>query len=262
MTTLDVAPEPALALVNPQDETPLRLASIPNASEVAFDAIRRAIVAGRLAPGERLREVALAKQLGISATPVREALARLQQEGLVQVEPRRGAVVPRLGTHDILEVYELRELLEAHAARRAAERHAQPMQQALLARLQEIVERAEALVRERRPADYNHLDIEFHQTLMQMADNQRMQRIFAGVHAQVQAVRLRAINLPGRPGKSQEEHRRLVSAIRAGNADRAETEVRRHISSVKDEVLAQLETGGAADPAKGRSARKRLAPGA
>src|SRR5438093_10646173 len=124
MTTLDITPDQASASLRSPDEMPLAVASIPNASEVAFDAIRRAIVAGRLAPGERLREVALAKQLGISATPVREALARLQQEGLVQVEPRRGAVVPRLGTHDIMEVYELRELLEANAARRAAERHA------------------------------------------------------------------------------------------------------------------------------------------
>src|SRR5438105_1695997 len=111
------------------------LTPIANASDVAFESIRRALVEGRFAPGARLREVALAQQLGISPTPVREALARLKQEGLIEFEPRRGAVVPHPGREDVLEVYELRELLEAFAARRAAEHRSAPLQTRLLPQL-------------------------------------------------------------------------------------------------------------------------------
>ncbi len=219
---------------------PLRIA---NASEVAFQAIRQAIIDGDLAPGQRLREVALARQLGISATPVREALARLQAEGLITFTPRRGAVVPCLEPQDVVEVYELRELLEAHAARRAAEKRAAGEDVALLTRLATLVEEGERLVAARRVADYNQLDVAFHQTLMDLASNWRLRRVFDTVHAQVQAVRLRAITLPGRPARSQEEHARLVAAILRADADAAEAEIRHHVASVKEEVLAVLAAG-------------------
>lgn len=232
---------------------------IANASEVAFQTIRQAIIDGLLEPGQRLREVALARQLGISATPVREALARLQQEGLIEFEPRRGAVVPKLAPEDIAEVYELRELLEAHAARCAACRllpapagvavappvsspSASPDSLALLAQLSQLVEEGERLVVARRVADYNRLDVRFHQTLMDLAGNRRLRRVFDTVHAQVQAVRLRAITLPGRPARSQEEHARLVAAIERADAAAAEAEIRHHVSSVKDDVLTALQT--------------------
>jgi DNA-binding GntR family transcriptional regulator len=221
---------------------------IANASEAAFQAIRRAIIDGRLAPGERLREVALGQRLGISATPVREALARLQAEGLIAFEPRRGAVVPTLGPADVAEVYEMRELLEAFAARRAAQRHAEPAAAALLKQLAGIVEEAEPHARASRTAEYNRLDVEFHQTLVALGGNARVARVFQGVHAQVQAVRLRAIRLPGRPGRSQEEHQRLVAAIRRGDAGAAEAEARHHIASVKQDVLARWTRSAADSP--------------
>jgi DNA-binding GntR family transcriptional regulator len=225
--------------------------SIANASEVAFQAIRRAIIDGRLAPGERLREVALGQRFGVSATPVREALARLQAEGLIAFEPRRGAVVPTLGPADVAEVYELRELLEAFAARRAAQRHADPAAAALLERLTAIVEEAEPHARAPDMAEYNRLDVELHQTLVALGGNRRVARVFHGVHAQVQAVRLRAIQLPGRPARSQEEHHRLVAAIRRGDADSAEADARHHIASVKQDVLARLSRAAVSSPASG-----------
>ena len=218
------------------------VAPIANASDVAYESIRRALVEGRFAPGERLREVALAQQLGISPTPVREALARLKQEGLIEFEPRRGAVVPQLGPDDVVEVYELREVLEGFAARRAAERHDTAPQRQRLARLAAIVTEAGQLADRQHTPEYNRLDSELHQTLLEMAENQRLLRVYRSVHAQVQAVRRRAIHLPGRPAKSHREHRRIVAAIRAGDADRAEAETRRHIASVKEAVLAQLAT--------------------
>ena len=139
-----------------------------------------------------------------------------------------------------MEVYELREVLEAHAARIAAVRSAEEETRPALLRLDGLVREGASLAKERRMADYNRVDVAFHQTLMDLAGNQRMRRIFDAVHAQVQSVRLRAITLPGRPAKSQEEHVRLVAAIHRGDAGAAETEIRHHVTSVKDEVLFAL----------------------
>src|SRR5439155_18147216 len=139
-------------------------------------------------------------------------------------EPRRGAVVPQLGPDDVVEVYELREVLEAFAARRAAERHDTPPQRRLLAQLAAIVKEADHLADSAHTPEYNRLDAALHETLLAMAENRRMLRVYRSVHAQVQAVRRRAIHLPGRPARSHREHRRIVAAIRAGDADRAEAE--------------------------------------
>src|SRR5579864_4506652 len=99
-----------------QDRAPL----VRNASAAATELIREAILDGRLEPGARLKEEELARELGISRTPVREALLVLQAEGLIVAEPNRGASVRRHDAEDLHDLYQLRALLEGHAARRAA----------------------------------------------------------------------------------------------------------------------------------------------
>ncbi len=92
-----------------------------NLAEAVYRVLREAITDGSLPPGERLREIPLARRFGVSTTPVREALRRLEREGLVEINPRRGAVVPRFEPADIAQLYEAREVLECRAVRRAAE---------------------------------------------------------------------------------------------------------------------------------------------
>src|SRR6516162_7205711 len=99
-----------------QEEAPL----VRNASAAATELIREAILDGRLPPGQRLKEEELARELGISRTPVREALLILQAEGLVDAAPNRGAVVRSHAAADLEDLYQLRALLEGHATRRAA----------------------------------------------------------------------------------------------------------------------------------------------
>ena len=99
-----------------QERAPL----VRNASAAATELIREAIVDGRLPPGQRLKEEELARELGISRTPVREALLILQTEGLVDAAPNRGAVVRSHDADDLEDLYQLRALLEGYAARRAA----------------------------------------------------------------------------------------------------------------------------------------------
>ena len=88
--------------------------------DVAYVALRDAITSGTLLPGARLREAALAKHFAVSTTPIREALRRLDREGLVRLAPNRGAVVTEFNLREILDLFEIRELLECGAARRAA----------------------------------------------------------------------------------------------------------------------------------------------
>ena len=107
----------------------------------AYEEIRDAIIGLRLQPGDSLREAALAERLGVSKTPVREALGRLEKEGLVETTSFKGAVVSSYSREDLIEIYELRELLEGAAARTAADRSSTET----VDRLRDIVERSREL---------------------------------------------------------------------------------------------------------------------
>src|SRR5215471_17047222 len=103
--------------------------------DIAYEAIREAITSGALLPGTRLREAALARHFAISTTPVREALRRLDREGLVRLSPNRGAIVAEFDLREILDLFEIREVLECRAVRRAAAQRVRELQpaEALLA---------------------------------------------------------------------------------------------------------------------------------
>jgi DNA-binding GntR family transcriptional regulator len=121
--------------------------ALPTSAARVQDELRSAILEGALAPGERLRAEAVAERLGTSRTPVREALLMLEREGLVVVEPHRGAVVRAFDAADLLDLYEVRALVEPHAALRAATR-IEPQALERLRRLCEKAERPDATVDE------------------------------------------------------------------------------------------------------------------
>src|SRR5690349_1633896 len=137
--------------------------------------LRSAILEGRLSPGERLRAEAVAERLGTSRTPVREALLMLEREGLVVVEPHRGAIVRAFDAADLLDLYEVRELIEPHAARRAATR-IEPGAIERLHELNDLAERPDASVDDQ--IAYNE---EFHALIVAAAGSPRL-------HAALRAV--------------------------------------------------------------------------
>lgn len=196
--------------------------SLPR-SERAYQQLRAAIQAGQLSPGTRLREVELAESLGLSRTPVREALSRLESEGLVVNEPNRGMMVTQLDASMVSELYVMREVLEGTAAALAA-RHATDVEISLL---RDIVERDLAILDDpERMAVNNRL---FHETLHRCAHNRYLLKTLRSLHESMALLGRTTLAVPGRARGSYEEHLALVEALEKRDPALAEQITRRHI---------------------------------
>jgi len=212
-----------------------------------YEEIRHAIIELRLKPGEPLREATMAEQLGVSKTPVREALARLEQEGLVETTSFKGAVVSDYSSQDLQEIYELRELLEGAAVRAAA-----------TSASDETLARLSALVAESRDLHAKD-DLEglasllgaFDLLIYEQVSNERIRALIENLKAHLARIGRLTEEIPGRVKASVQEHAAIVEAIAAHDADAAERSMRVHIHSVLSD---QLEAAGARSAARGQSA--------
>jgi DNA-binding GntR family transcriptional regulator len=199
----------------------------------AYEEIRDAIIGLRLQPGDSLREAALAERLGVSKTPVREALGRLEKEGLVATTSFKGAVVSSYSSRDLIEIYELRELLEGAAARTAAERSSPEA----VDRLQGIVQRSRDL---RAAGELDALaDLlgEFDEVVYAQVENSRIAALIANLRAHLSRIGKLTEQIPGRVEASVEEHAAIVRSIAEHDADEAERLIRTHIRSVLNDQL-------------------------
>jgi DNA-binding GntR family transcriptional regulator len=192
-------------------------------ADFVYESLRDAIWDGRIAVGERVREEEIARNLGVSRTPVREALQRLQQRGLLVFGAGRGLTVASLSQHQVLQLYAMREILEGSAARFAAE-HATAPEIALLWRLQKELCKpdhdATALVT---------LNRRLHQAIYEAAHNQSLLQTLGVLHDSLALLHSTTFRVPSRRLESDEEHRRIVEAIERHNPDRAEEAARQHI---------------------------------
>lgn len=204
----------------------------------AYEELRDAIVELRLAPGEPLRELTLAEGLGVSKTPVREALGRLEQEGLVETASFKGAVVSSYSSRDLQEIYELRELFEGVCALRAAQARKPEVVEALQANLEKSCQARDA----KDAAALTALLDEFDAIIYRQPDNARIQALIENLLAHLRRIGKLTQGIPGRIEASVEEHAEVVGAIVAGDADTAERSIRAHIRSVMDDQLRALES--------------------
>jgi DNA-binding GntR family transcriptional regulator len=202
------------------------------------DELREAIVNLRLRPGEPLREAALAEKLGVSKTPLREAFARLEQEGLVETTSFKGAVVTGYSERDLKEIYELRALLEGAAARSAAE-HADD---ATLRALRDVLDRSRALRDASDLVGLAELLGRFDVIVYSQVTNDRIGALIDNLRAHLTRIGRLTEDIPGRVEASVEEHAAIVDAILARNPDEAERLMRVHIASVLADQLATRET--------------------
>lgn len=213
------------------------------ASSVAAELIRQAILEGRLAPRERLKEEELARELGISRTPIREALLVLQSEGLVEASPNRGSTVKAYAPADVLEMYELRALLEGHGARRAATRHT-PEQ---LVQLRESCARFESLVEAHDVTGLVAENLSFHQLVFDASGSD----LLAGMARQTIALPLVYKSYiwysPEQTRASLHYHRQLVAAFEHRDPDRAERIMTEHVLEARDLLAERLNDNGVAE---------------
>lgn len=215
---------------------PIKLDSYKPLREVVSETLRDAIVNGTLKPGERLMEIQLADELGVSRTPVREAIRKLELEGFVIMIPRRGTYVADLSIKDFNEVFEIRTALDVLAAGLAAERitdHELEDLQRILVAIGEHIDQGqfEGIV---------DLDVEFHDLLYQACRNDRLVGIISNLREQFMRFRSISMAYPGRLRKTLEEHSRLVEAIAQRNVELAQQRAREHLENAEQTLLLDL----------------------
>jgi DNA-binding GntR family transcriptional regulator len=208
----------------------------------AYKQLREAILQGHLPMGARVNELELARAWQVSRTPIRDALRRLEAEGLVQGSPGRGVIVPVLGLADVDELYELREVLESRAARRAAQRATPEFH----ARLNSLIRAFGAAMKREDHDAMLALDFEIHTAIAQMSGNARLDQALQTVRGQVHAIRLRSFRVRGRAAKSLKEMARLVAAMRVRDGRRAEDAMREHLASLRDDLPALFQAAAGA----------------
>jgi DNA-binding GntR family transcriptional regulator len=211
------------------------LTPMPTTTSAVAERIREAILGGMLEPGERLKEEQLARELGTSRTPVREALLRLQSEGLVDASPNRGATVRLYGRAELEEMYDLRALLEGHAARRAAE----GIDDDALDALRASCDRFAVLV---DGSDIHALVAEnavFHRTVWEAAASDRLAAMIGDVVAIPLVYRSYVWYSPEQSRSSYDLHCRILVALEGRDGGAAEDLMREHVRAARD-VLAGL----------------------
>ncbi|MBO8159785.1 GntR family transcriptional regulator [Thermosyntropha sp.] len=219
---------------------PVNLDSYKPLRELVLEAIREAIINGTLKPRERLMEIQLAEELGVSRTPVREALRKLELEGFIVMVPRKGAYVADLSFKDITDVFEIRAALEALAAGLAAERITDDELENM-ERL--LVEKAEAIAIN----DMNKLvevDTKFHEAIYKASRNERLLPIINNLREQIQRFRTTSLAYPGRMKQSLEEHRAIVEALQARDIQLARNLAQEHIENAENSMLESIKKDG------------------
>jgi DNA-binding GntR family transcriptional regulator len=191
----------------------------------AYREIRRRILDNEMPPNAQYLEQELANALGMSRTPVREALIRLSDERLVEVRPRHGARVLPVFVEDMREIYELVTELEAMAARMVAERglSAKEIQQ-----LEQAVADMDAALERDDLIGWAHSDEQFHTLLVDLARNSRLSQVVAMFRDQAHRARMQTLRLRPKPVESNRDHAAVVDAIRKRDGDTAATIHRRH----------------------------------
>jgi DNA-binding GntR family transcriptional regulator len=187
--------------------------------------------------GSRINEAEVAAEWHISRTPIRDALRRLEAEGLVQASPGRGMVVPVLSRADVEELYALREGLEGMAARLAAERAAPPF----LTQLNTLLKTYGAALKRDDLPQLVQIDAALHDAVAQMAQNRRLEQAVHVARLRLHSVHARSFALRGRAGRTFREMATLVAAIRTKNPPRAESSMRSHLAGLRAEILASFD---------------------
>jgi DNA-binding GntR family transcriptional regulator len=213
---------------------------LPRASlaEVAYQAIRRRILDNAYPPGFQALEQSLATELGISRTPVREALVRLQKEGLVEVIPRHGMRVLPVSPTDMKEIYEILTALEGMAAELAAKRR--PAEEELAPLERASRDMAKALRADDLDA-WAEADERFHRHLIELSGNRLLAQAVLNFWDRAHRVRRLTLRLRPKPVNSTKEHMALVERIRAGDPKGANEVNRAHRSRASRELLAILD---------------------
>ena len=208
-------------------EQPLQLAKL------AYEALRDSILSGHLAPGDIVNEMALAKELGISRTPVREALLELSSQGLVEILPRKGIRIKYFTERDVNDVCEIRELIELAVVEGLARKGTKHS----LTHLEAALEQQRRAVKNRDMVEFLKADRLFHIALTDLTDNRRLPKILENLRDLIHVMGKEALTREGRVEQVLEEHVNVISYIKQGKIGQAKEAMRLHLKKSKAAIL-------------------------
>lgn len=204
--------------------------------DVVFNTLRKAILTGQLKPGERLMEVHLANRLGVSRTPIREAIRKLELEGLVIMIPRRGAEVARITEKSLKDVLEVRRALDALSIELACDRIAPEA----LEKLKEACTAFEEATKSKDASVIAKADVALHDIIVEAAGNQRLCQLVNNLSEQMYRYRFVYIKDDSQHQKLIAEHREIYESIAERNKERAAQAARLHIDNQEKSILQQI----------------------
>lgn len=211
--------------IDSKDHRPLRV--------IVYEELKMRILKGEIAPGQRLMEVETSEELGVSRTPVREAIKKLEKEGLVVVEPRRGTYAAQISDNDLIEILEVRESLEALAAQYAAKRMKAPQKE----KLKSASEKYNKAVKDGKLTMMIKYDTEFHRILAEGSNNKTLINLIDQLRELLLRFRYLYYDNTARAEKNPAEHQRIIDAIMIGDEKAAHDATLAHIGSLKEIVL-------------------------
>lgn len=221
--------------VNMNEYLPLR--------DVVFNTLRQAILKGELKPGERLMEIALADRLGVSRTPIREAMRKLELEGLVVMIPRRGAQVANITEKDLNDVLEVRIALENVAIEKACKR----MTETEMGRLWLAAKEFEKTMEDGNLVKLAEADVAFHEIIYQASDNKRLIQVLNNVREQIYRYRVEYLKEGEIRDMLVKEHEELTKAIKERDIKKAQEISFRHIENQRMGIIKSIQAENDAD---------------
>jgi DNA-binding GntR family transcriptional regulator len=202
--------------------------------ERAYEYLKSAILSDRIHPGERLAEEHLAKEMGVSRTPVREALHKLESEGLIKALETRGFIVSKDSREEVEELFDMRAILEGYGLRVISEK----VSENLLEQLNGFIEKAEDALRRKQIREIFKWNTQFHDTLHRMlAEKKRLHRLLVNVRKYVLRYRENTLQYPDGGRRALDGHRKIVMALRLKDPDLCERVMREHIQEAKEDAL-------------------------
>ena len=198
-----------------------------------FQKLREDILSGKYKEHEELKEVAIGEELGVSRTPVREAFRQLELEGLIQIVPNKGAYVTGITAKDVKDIYMIRSLLEGLCVRLATEKITKEQME----EMEENIYLADFHASKGHMDQMAELDNRFHDILYEACDSKMLEHTLRDYHQYVLRVRQKTLATNTRGRASNDEHRQIMEAIKAGDADKAEQLANRHMLNAYDNMV-------------------------
>lgn len=245
---------------NSESATAVLGASFPKPTTLAVEIarhLREAIIHGRIRPGERLNESNLTHVFALSRTPIREGLRILEAEGLVTLEPRRGAYVRTLSPTELREIFEVRLMFETHAILQGGP----AITEAQLKSMRQSLEEARTALRDKAYEPWHQASLRFHDGIVALAGNTHLQRLYEELKMSLRRYQISLIQIPKQPTQSQTDHESILEALERRDIGAAVETLRRHVGSLEATLRRRLRAEHARDAGEVGQSEKEPASG-